>query len=101
MYRPSTSTATASAHARTAAGEVDGLYIAVDHDVLDAREANWALTMPEAGGLQSDLAVDVVRELAAAMPVVGYGATTMNFGVGGDAERTVDVAARLAAAAFG
>jgi len=89
------------AWADAVAGEVDGLYIAVDHDVLDAREADWALTMPEAGGLQSDLAVDVVRELANAIPVVGYGATTMNFGVGGDAERTVDVAARLAAAAFG
>jgi hypothetical protein len=52
------------AWADAVAGEVDGLYIAVDHDVLDAREADWALTMPEAGGLQSDLAVDVVRELA-------------------------------------
>jgi len=89
------------AWAQAVAEEVDGLYIAVDHDVLDAREAHWALTMPEVGGLQSDLAIEVVRTLADAIPVVGYGATTMNFGVGGDAERTVDVAARLAAAAFG
>jgi arginase len=89
------------AWAQAVALEVEGLYIAVDHDVLDAREADWALTMPEEGGLPSDLAIEVVRELAAAIPVVGYGATTMNFGVDGDGERTVDVAARLAAAAFG
>jgi arginase len=82
------------------AEDVEGLYIAIDHDVLDAREARWALTMPEDDGLQSDLAVDVVRTLAATIPVVGYGATTMNFRVGGDAERTVEVAARLAVAAF-
>jgi arginase len=89
------------AWAQAVAGEVDGLYIAVDHDVLDAREADWAVTMPEAGGLEADLAVDVVRTLAAAMPVVGYGATTMNFENGGDAERTVEVATRLAVAALG
>jgi arginase len=88
------------AWAEAVADEVEGLYIAIDHDVLDAREARWALTMPEDGGLQSDLAVDVVRTLAAAIPVVGYGATTLNFEVGGDAERTVEVAARLAVAAF-
>jgi arginase len=88
------------AWAEAVADEVDGLYIAIDHDVLDAREARWALTMPENGGLQSDLAVDVVRTLAAAIPVVGYGATTMNFHIGGDAERTVEAAARLAVAAF-
>lgn len=88
------------AWAEAVADEVDGLYIAIDHDVLDAQEARWALTMPENGGLQSDLAVDVVRTLAAAIPVVGYGASTMNFHVGGDAERTVEAAARLAVAAF-
>jgi len=89
------------AWAQAVADDVDGLYIAVDHDVLDAREADWALTMPEKGGLRADLAVEVVRVHAEALPVVGYGATTMNFGVGGDAERTVVVAARFAGAAFG
>ena len=88
------------AWAEGVATEVDALYIAVDHDVLDAREAAWAVTMPEAGGLQADLAVDVVRTLAVAMPVVGYGATTMNFENECDAERTIEVAARLAVAAF-
>jgi arginase len=80
--------------------EVDGLYVAIDHDVLDADEAPWALTMPESGGIRAERAVEIVRTVAAAMPVVGYGATTMNFRVSGDADRTVDVAARLAIAAL-
>ena len=88
------------AWAEAVAAEVDGLYIAVDHDVLDADEADWAVTMPEAGGFSADAAVSAVEILAAALPVVGYGATTMNFRRG-DAERTVAVAARLAEAAFG
>jgi len=89
------------AWAEAVSEEVDGLYIAVDHDVLDAGEADWAVTMPERGGLRADLVVELVGVLAAAIPVVGYGATTMNFRVGGDAERTVAAAARLAEAAFG
>jgi arginase len=93
--------AAARAWAAAVAREVDGLYVAVDHDVLDADEAPWAVTMPEAGGIRADRAVEVVRAIAGALPVVGYGATAMNFRVGGDAERTVEVAARLALAAFG
>ncbi len=86
----------------TAVGrEVDGLYIAIDHDVLDADEAAWAVTMPESAGLPLATALEAVRTLAAAMPVVGYGATTLNFARGGDGGRTVDAAARLAEAAFG
>jgi len=38
--------------------------------------------------------------MATRMPVVGYGATAMNFRVGGDAERTVAAAVRLATAAL-
>ena len=49
------------AWAEAVAAEVDGLYIAVDHDVLDADEADWAVTMPEPGGLRADLAVELVR----------------------------------------
>jgi len=82
------------------APEVDGLYVAIDHDVLDADEASWALTMPEFGGVRAGRAVEIVRTLAAAVPVVGYGATTMNFENECDAERTIEVAARLAVAAF-
>ena len=100
MLGTSAGMAAIRAWAETVADEVDGLYVAIDHDVLDAREADWALTMPEDGGLSADRAVEVVTALAAAIPVVGYGATTMNFRVGGDAERTIEVAARLAAAAL-
>jgi arginase family enzyme len=89
------------AWAAAIAEEVDGIYVAVDHDVLDADEAPWAVTMPEAGGLRAERAADAVRTIAAAMPVVGYGATAMNFRVGGDPERTVAAAVRLAAAALG
>jgi arginase len=82
------------------ADEVDGLYIAMDHDVLDADAASWAVTMPESAGLPLAVAIEAVRVLAAAIPVVGYGATTLNF-LDGDGERTADAATRLAAAAFG
>jgi arginase len=89
-----------AAWAATVALGVDGLYIAIDHDVLDADDAAWAVTMPEPHGLSLDAAVEAVRTLAARIPVVGYGATTMNFSTGGDAARTVDAATRLATAAF-
>ena len=79
--------------------EVDGLYIAIDHDVLDAGEAAWAVTMPEPAGLPLATALRAVRTLAAAIPVVGYGATGLNF-ARGDGPRTVDATARLAEAAF-
>jgi arginase len=87
------------AWARTIGTEVDGLYIAIDHDVLDADEAAWSLTMPESGGLSIADAVEAVRTLAAAIPVAGYGATTLNFDHG-DGDRTLDAAARLAEAAL-
>lgn len=84
----------------TAVGsEVDGLYIAIDHDVLDADEAAWSLTMPERAGLRLATAVAAVRTLAGSIPLVGYGATTLNFDHG-DADRSLDAAAQLAEAAF-
>ena len=79
--------------------EVDGLYIAIDHDVLDA-SGDWSVTMPEPGGLSLDAALDAVRALATAIPVVGYGASAMNFGRG-DGPKTVGAAAQLASAALG
>ena len=79
--------------------EVDGLYIAIDHDVLDA-SGDWSVTMPEAGGLSLATSLDAVRTLAGAIPVVGCGATAMNFDLG-DGAKTVAAAARLAIAAFG
>ncbi|MGH2407111.1 MAG: arginase family protein [Candidatus Limnocylindrales bacterium] len=84
----------------TAVGrEVDGLYVAIDHDVLDGVEG-WALQMPEAAGISLATALEAVATLAAAMPVVGYGATAMNFAAG-DGPKTVAAAAELAIAAFG
>jgi len=88
------------AWAAAVAGEVDGLYVAVDHDVLDADEVAWSVTMPETGGMRLGTAIAAVRVLAAVIPVVGYGATAMNFDRG-DGERTVEAAARLAEAALG
>jgi len=101
MLRTPAGLAALRAWAEDVATAVDGLYVAIDHDVLDADEARWAVTMPESGGLPADVAVEVVRTLASAIPLVGYGATAMNLRSGGDAERTVEVAARLAIAAYG
>ena len=80
---------------------VDGLYIAVDFDVLDAG-GNWAVQMPEPDGLSLETAVAAVEALrAGGAPVVGFGATGINLRNGGDVERTVEAVAQLAGAALG
>jgi arginase len=84
--------------ARIVATQVDGLYVAVDMDCLDGT-AGWAVTFPEPGGLELDTAVAVIRRLATAIPVVGFGATGINL-ANGNAEATVDAVARLAEAAL-
>ena len=84
--------------ARTVGSRVDGLYIAFDMDCLDAA-GGWALTMPEPDGLALETAIAVVRILASAMPVVGFGATAITL-ANGDGPKTVDGVARLAEAAF-
>jgi arginase len=84
--------------ARVVAGRVDGLYIAFDMDCLDA-SGRWAVTMPEPDGLSLETAVTMVRALAAAIPVVGFGPTGITL-ANGDAERTVDAVAALTEAAF-
>jgi arginase len=99
MLATSAGLAALGAWAAAIGREVDGLYVAIDHDVLDADEAPWSVTMPEPDGLRLDAAVAAVRTLAAAIPVVGYGATAMNFD-GGDGDRTVEAAFRLADAAL-
>ena len=66
------------------ATRVDGVYIAFDMDCLDA-SGGWAVTMPEPDGLSLETALEVVRVLAAAMPVVGFGATGITL-ANGDAE---------------
>ena len=80
------------------AKRVDGLYVAFDMDCLDAA-AGWALTMPEPDGLALDTALAVVGILAAAIPVVGFGATAVNLD-NGDGPATADAIARLVEAAF-
>ena len=87
------------AWAAVVARSVDGFYIAVDHDCLDAA-GGWAVTMPEPYGLSLETAVAAIGVLASAAPVLGYGATTISLS-NGDAARTVDAAASLAIGAFG
>ena len=84
--------------ARAVASRVDGIYIAFDMDCLDAA-GGWAVTMPEPDGLALETAVAVIRILAAAMAVVGFGVTAVTL-ANGDGALTVDGAARLAEAAF-
>jgi arginase len=100
MLRSAAGQAALRVWAESVATEVDGLYIAIDHDVLDADEAAWAVTMPERAGVPGQVALEAVTILAAAIPVVGYGASATNFRNGGDAERTIEIAAHLATAAF-
>jgi arginase len=87
------------AWAAVVARSVDGFYIAVDHDCLDAA-GGWAVAMPERDGLSLETAATAIGVLASAAPVLGYGATTISL-ANGDAARTVDAAASLAIAAFG
>jgi arginase len=87
------------AWAAVVARSVDGFYIAVDHDCLDAA-GGWAVAMPEPDGLSLATAVAAMGVLADAAPVLGYGATTISLS-NGDAARTLDAAASLAIAAFG
>ena len=88
------------AWAGTVARRVDAFYVAFDLDALD-RSGGWALAMPEPGGLELETALAAVRTIATAGPVVGFGATAVLFGAGGDAARTTDAVAVLVAAALG
>jgi arginase len=85
--------------AATVAERIDGWYIAFDLDALD-EAGGWAVMMPEPGGLSLETALDAVRIIAATGPVLGFGATAVRFGAGGDAERTTDAVAALAEAAL-
>jgi arginase len=87
------------AWAAVVARSVDGFYIAVDHDCLDAA-GGWSVAMPELDGLSLATAVAAIGVLAGAAPVLGYGATTVSLS-NGDAARTVEAVASLAIAAFG
>jgi arginase len=87
------------AWAGVVARSVDGFYIAVDHDCLDAA-GGWAVAMPESHGLSLETAAAAIGILASAAPVLGYGATTISLS-SGDGAPTVDAATALAIAAFG
>jgi arginase len=86
------------AWAGAVASRVDGIYIAIDLDCLDA-SGNWAVTMPEPDGLSLDGAVAAVRTIAEEVPVIGFGATGVTL-ANGNAESTVDAIAALATAAL-
>jgi arginase family enzyme len=87
-----------AAWAREVARSVDGIYIAIDMDCLDA-SGGWAVTMPEPDGLSLETTLAAVSALAEELPVVGFGATGVTL-ANGDADATVDAIAALAGAAF-
>jgi arginase len=84
--------------ARTVAGRVDGLYVAVDLDCLDG-VGGWAVTFPEPDGLSLDAAVAAIDVLRRAIPVVGFGATGITLG-NGDGPLTLRAVVDLAETAF-
>ena len=100
MLGTSAGLAALDAWARTVAQRIDAFYVAFDLDALDAA-GDWALAMPEPNGLSLETALDAVRTIAAAGPVIGFGATAMLFGRGGDPDRTLGAAVALAEAALG
>ena len=85
--------------AATVAGRIDGWYVAFDMDALD-EAGGWAVMMPEPGGLSLETALEAVGIVASTGPVLGFGATAVRFGAGGDPERTADAVAALAEAAL-
>ncbi|MBA2300485.1 MAG: arginase family protein [Chloroflexi bacterium] len=83
------------------AKRIDGWYVAVDLDALDGADG-WAVAMPEPDGLTLDTAVETIRVIArSGAPIVGFGATAVMTGAGGDLEATVEAVATLAEAALG
>jgi arginase len=88
------------AWAGTVARRIDGWYIAFDLDALDA-SGDWSVAMPEADGLELDVAVRTVAAIASAgAPVMGFGASAAMEGTG-DMRGTVDAIAQLTEAALG
>ena len=88
------------AWARTVGDRCDGMYVAFDLDAIDAAEG-LSVAMPERGGLSVWTAVVALRLLAATNRIVGFGATAVMARQGLDLQRTADVIAQLAEAAFG
>jgi len=80
------------------AARIDGFYIALDHDVLDA-SIRPAVSMPEPDGLMPEAALAAIRVIAAAGPIIGHGISAISLG-NGDRERTLTIAADLATASL-
>lgn len=89
-----------SAWAAVVAARVDGWYIAIDLDAVDATEG-LAVAMPETGGLSLATTLRAVDTIARTGPVLGFGATAAMFDGTDDGGRTVAAVAALAAAALG
>jgi arginase len=88
-----------AAWAGVVARRVDGFYVAIDHDCLDA-SLRPAVAMPEPNGILPEVAVAAVRVIAGAGAIAAHGVTGISLG-NGDVERTVAIAADLAAASLG
>ena len=86
--------------AQVVGARCDGLYVAFDLDAIDASEG-LSLAMPEPGGMSLATAVESVRLLAGAMPVVGIGTTAAMRRPDLDLAVTVEAIARLVEAALG
>jgi arginase len=98
MLRDPAGLAALGAWVRVVAERVDGLYIAIDLDCLDASDG-WAVTFPEPDGLSLETALRAVERLAIEIPVVGFGATGVTL-ANGEANATADAIVALAADAF-
>ena len=77
---------------------VDAIYVAFDVDAIDASE-RIGVAMPEPRGLALQTAVESLRILAAAKPILGFGATGVVV-ADGDMRKTIDGVSTLARAAM-
>lgn len=92
--------AAVAAWATVVAVRIDAWYVAFDLDALDA-SGEWAVAMPEPGGLTLATATRSVMAIASAgAPVIGFGATAVMDATGRDLGPTVDAIASLAEAAL-
>ena len=92
--------AAAVAWAASVSRRIDAWYIAFDMDALDA-SGDWAIAMPEPGGLVLGAAATAVRAIATSgAPVIGFGATAIMEREGADLGGTVEAVAVLAEAAL-
>lgn len=77
----------------------DGLYIAFDLDAIDAADG-VAVAMPEPDGIPTATAIEALRVIAAAAPVVGFGPTATMARDGLDLRHHAGIVAQLSEAAL-